>query len=132
MLVGFWNLHRKIVAHVYTLWLEMASLSKMWSMFLLIIGVFGKDVNVAGTNLEGFVVLFALIAVVYTFLVSAGMLSQPPAWLGWLVDAQTRSMLVAILVFGIIVWFITKEERPLDQRKPVHETLKDLFGGTLK
>ncbi len=101
-------------------------------MFLLIIGVFGKDVNVAGTNLEGFVVLFALIAVVYTFLVSAGMLAQPPAWLGWLVDPQTRSMLVAILVFGIIVWFITKEEKPLDKRKPVHETLKDLFGGTLK
>ena len=92
----------------------------------------GKDVNIAGSNLEGFVVLFAFIAVAYTFLVSAGMLSRPPAWLGWIVDPQTRSMLVAILVFGIIVWFITKEEKPLDKRKPVHETIKDLFGGTLK
>jgi hypothetical protein len=101
-------------------------------MVLLMIGVFGKDVNIAGTNLEGFVVLFAIIAVVYTFLVSAGVLAQPPAWLSWIVDPQTRSMLIAVLVFGIIVWFITKEEKPLDKRKPVHQTLKDLFGGTLK
>lgn len=101
-------------------------------MVLLLIGVFGKDVNIAGSNLEGFVVLFSIIAVAYTFLVSSGLLAQPPAWLSWIVDPQTRSMLVAILVFGIIVWFITKEEQPLDKRKPVHETLKDLFGGTLK
>lgn len=100
-------------------------------MVLLLIGVFGKDVNIAGSNLEGFVVLFAIIAVAYTFLVSSGLLAQPPAWLGWLVDPQTRSMLVSILVFGIIVWFITKEEQPLKERKPVQDTIKDLFGGTL-
>lgn len=101
-------------------------------MVLLLIGVFGKDVNIAGSNLEGFVVLFAIIAVAYTFMVSSGLLAQPPGWLSWIVDPQTRTMLVSILVFGIIVWFITKEEKPMEKRKSVQDTIKDLFGGTIK
>jgi hypothetical protein len=100
-------------------------------MVLLLIGVFGKDVNIGGTGLESWVVIFSIVAVGYTFLVSANLLSQPPAWLSWLVDEQTRSLLVAILVFGIIVAFITKEEEPLDKRKSMRENLDNIFGGVM-
>jgi len=98
-------------------------------MILLLIGVFGHDVNIAGTGLEAWVVLLSIVAVAYTFLASAGVLNSPPAWLAWLVDPQTRSMLVAILVFAIIVWFITKEEQPLDKRKTMKDTRNESFGG---
>jgi hypothetical protein len=100
-------------------------------MALLMIGVFGKDVNIAGTGLEAWVVIFSIVAVAYTFLVAAGTLNQPPGWLSWIVDPETRSILVAVLVFGIIVWFITREEQPLDKRQPLGETLNKMFGGVL-
>lgn len=92
-------------------------------MVLLLIGVFGSDVNLFGTPLEGIVVLFAVIAVGYTFLASAGLVQNIP----FLQDPETRSLIIAILVFGIIVWFITKEEDKLNERKPVRETLDNMF-----
>jgi hypothetical protein len=100
-------------------------------MVLLLIGVFGTDVNIAGTNLEGIVVILSFLAVGFTFLVSAGVIDNPPSWLSWLFDPQTESILVAILVFGIIVWFITKEDRPENQREPVYDTINKMFGGVL-
>jgi hypothetical protein len=100
-------------------------------MVLLLIGVFGKDVNVAGTPIAGLVVVFSIIAVAYTFLVSAGALSNPPAWLGFLVDEQTRSLLIAILVFGVIIWFITAEEQPHEKRESINDTVNKMFGGVL-
>jgi hypothetical protein len=96
-------------------------------MVLLLIGVFGSEVNVLGTPLEGIVVLFAAIAVGYTFLASAGVVQNIP----FLNDPETQSLLIAILVFGIIVWFITKEDEPLNERKSVRETLENTFGGWL-
>ncbi len=100
-------------------------------MVLLLIGVFGKDVNVAGTPLAGLVVLFSIISVAYTFLVAAGVLNNPPAWMSWIIDEQTRGLLVSILVFGIIIWFITAEERPEEKRQSVNDTLNKMFGGVL-
>ncbi|MBT4022726.1 hypothetical protein HN789_06800 [archaeon] len=101
-------------------------------MVLLLIGVFGKDVNIAGSGLEGWVVIFSIIAVAYTFLVSSGLLARPPGWLSWIVDPHTRSLLVSILVFGIIVWFITKDEKPEEKRRTLNETVKEVFGGAMK
>jgi hypothetical protein len=100
-------------------------------MILLLIGVFGKDVNFANTSAAGWIVLLSIIAVAYTFLVASGVLASPPAWLNFLVDPQTRSLLIAILVFGIIVWFITKEEHPGTERRSVNDTINNMFGGVL-
>jgi hypothetical protein len=98
-------------------------------MALLLIGVFGNEINIGGSGLAGWVVLFSIVAVAYTFLSAAGVLASPPSWLGWLVDPETRSLLIAVLVFGIIVWFITKEERPDEKQQSVSKTINDLFGG---
>ncbi len=97
-------------------------------MALLLIGVFGNDVNIAGTPLVGIVVLFSAIAVAYTFISAAGALPM----ISFLQDAETRSMLIAVLVFGLMVWFITKEEEPMDKRKSTRDTLNDWFGGIYK
>ena len=94
-------------------------------MVLLLIGVFGSDVNLLGTPLEGVVVLFAVIAIGYTFLSASGWGPNIP----WLNNPETQSMLVAILAFGLVVWFITKEDDKMDQRQPVRETLNNMFGG---
>lgn len=94
-------------------------------MVLLLIGVFGPDVNLLGTPLEGIVVLFSVIAIGYTFLSASGWVKDIP----WLSNPETQSLLVAILVFGLVVFFITKEEDEMDKRRPVRETLSNMFGG---
>ena len=94
-------------------------------MALLLIGVFGGEVNILGSPLEGIVVLFAVIAVAWTFLSSAGIVNE----ISFLSDPETKSLLIAILVFGIIVWFITKEENP--ERDHTHKALDKAFGGWL-
>jgi len=92
-------------------------------MALLMIGVFGHNINLAGTSLGGVVVIFSLVAVVYTFLQAAGLTRR----IELLADPQTRSLLIAILVFGIIVWFITSE--PNEDSKGTIDSLKEFFEG---
>ena len=94
-------------------------------MALLLIGVFGEEVNILGSPLEGIVVLFAVIAVGWTFLASAGLVKE----IAWLSDPETKSLLVAILVFGLVIWFITKEDKP--EREKTHKALDRAFGGWL-
>ena len=83
-------------------------------MLLLIIGVFGGEVNIAGSSLAGIAVLFAIAATVYIF-GSAAELWQVPGWLNFINDAETQSLVIVILVFALIIWFITKEDK---EKKP--------------
>lgn len=94
-------------------------------MVLLMIGVFGNNVNIAGTNLVGLVVLFSAITVGYTFIAAAGGLPMIP----FINDPETMQLIVAILVFGIIVWFITKEEKTPQNQMGLKDHLNNWFGG---
>lgn len=94
-------------------------------MVLLMIGVFGSNVNVAGTPLVGIVVLFSALGVGYTFISAAGGLPMIP----FLNDPETMQLFIAILVFGLIVWFITKEETVPQNKKGFKEHLNDWFSG---
>ena len=78
-------------------------------MMLLIIGVFGNEIDIAGTSLSGIVVIVALIAVVLIFGSAVGWFAIP-IWLYFLHDPQLKALIVMILVFGIIIWFITKDD----------------------
>ncbi|MBN2422397.1 hypothetical protein JXB41_04155 [Candidatus Woesearchaeota archaeon] len=97
-------------------------------MALLLIGVFGKDVNIGETDLISVVVIFSIIAVAVIFANSAGWIGTPPSWLGWLFDEETTSLIIIILVFGLIIWFITREERPEDKRKPLKDFFQGIYG----
>ena len=58
------------------------------------------------------VVIFAILAVVVVFGSAAGWFGQNwPSWLDFLRDPETQSLVIIILVFGIIIWFITKEDK---------------------
>ena len=78
-------------------------------MLLLIIGVFGGHVNIAGSSLSGWAVMFAIIATVVIFGAAANWFNLP-YWLFFLEDTETQSLIIVILVFALIIWFITKEE----------------------
>ncbi|MEM4397709.1 MAG: hypothetical protein QW757_03750 [Candidatus Woesearchaeota archaeon] len=97
-------------------------------MVLLMIGVFGPNVSVYNTQLVPIVVLFSAIAVGYSFIAAAGGLPLVP----FLNDPDTWNLIVALLVFGIVVWFITKEETKNPNQRSLFEVLNDSMKGIYK
>lgn len=99
-------------------------------MMLLIIGVFGGGVDIAGTSLSGWAVLFSILATVFIF-GSAARWWELPIWLGFMLDSDTQALIVVILVFALIIWFITKEDKPADANKTNFLTeLGKVMGGS--
>jgi amino acid transporter len=81
-------------------------------MGMLMLGMFGKKVNDDGeSGVNTFIVALTLGTIVYVFGTSAGWFGNGrfPAWLWFLQDSGTVSLLIVILVFGLIVWFITRD-----------------------
>ncbi len=77
-------------------------------MVLLLIGIFGKNLDIAGTSLGGWVAIGSFIVIALIFASAAGWLGslELPAFLQ---DPDTQALVVMILVFGIIIMFITSE-----------------------
>lgn len=99
-------------------------------MLLLIVGIFGKNINLAGSPIGGWFVILAVIMVVYIFGRAAGWFSSPE-WLGFLDNPETQTMVVVILVFAIIIWFVTKDEETDETKKrdSMAENFRKLLGG---
>lgn len=84
-------------------------------LVMLMLGIFGAEFNVGeGSGFGGFAVFFAIATVGYIFLTNAGYFGNGrfPAFLWFLADPNTQSLLIVVLVFGIIVWMITREDKP--------------------
>ena len=99
-------------------------------MLLLIIGVFGNEIDIAGTPLSGWVIVLAIIAVVLIFGSAVGWFSLP-MWLGFMHDPQLQALIIMILVFAIIIWFITKEESDKTKEKGLGKWMENI-GKALK
>lgn len=98
-------------------------------MFLLILGVLGKKVALGGASLSGFIAFIAAIIVIYIFGEQAGWWVYP-YWLGSILNPDTQALVVVILVFAIIIWFITKEppKEGGDKKRFFESIGKGLFG----
>jgi hypothetical protein len=70
-------------------------------MFLVLAGTFGVRLPL-GTGV-GFFALASLLVVAFIFGNAAGWWSGVPSW----IDKDTQALIVMILVFGVIIWFIT-------------------------
>ncbi|MFO8015939.1 MAG: hypothetical protein R6U32_02450 [Candidatus Woesearchaeota archaeon] len=77
-------------------------------MVLLIVGIFGVGPMWEGSKVSGIVAIVAFAAVVYIF-GNAANFWDTITWLNWLDNPDTQALIVVILVFALIVWFITKE-----------------------
>jgi hypothetical protein len=85
-------------------------------MLLLMIGVFGNELNIAKSpGLAGGAVVFAIVATVFIFGAAANWY-QLPDWLNFLNDSDTQSLIIILLVFGALIAFITKEDKPKDPK----------------
>ena len=95
-------------------------------MMLLIIGIFGNDIDFAGSPLSGWIVIAAFIAIVLIFGSAVGWFSLPN-WLYFLSNSEVQSLVVMILVFGIIIWFVTRDEKEKDKPGWVQTNVSPVF-----
>lgn len=100
-------------------------------MFLIVIGIWGKNVDIGGTTLGGVVGIASIIAIVAIFAVAAGWVGRMPNWLGFLRDPQTQALVVVILVFGLIVRFIVGPSDK-DKEKEGKQNFFEKFADGLK
>ncbi len=90
-------------------------------MVLLIFGVWGSKVKLGSNSLSGIIALFAFLSVIFIFGSAAGWWYLPN-WLTVLQDPDTQALVITILVFAIIIWWITKDDKRDEEKK------EDAFG----
>jgi len=97
-------------------------------MVLLLIGIFGWKVGGEGTSIQGWIALISFLAVVYIFGAAAN-LWQIPYFLGFLLNPDTQALIVVLLIFGLVVWFITKEDESSGEKatRSLGHTISELF-----
>ncbi len=97
-------------------------------MLLLMIGIWGAEIKWAGGSPAGWVVFVSGIVVFVIFGSSAGwFLSGGIPWLSFLWDEDVKALLVIILVFGIIIWFVTREQpKEMEKVRGVNQWMEGL------
>lgn len=100
-------------------------------MFLFIIGIWGTKVKIAKTGLGTWVVILSILAVVYIFGAAAGWGWVIPSWLDWAVDSDVMAVFIIIIIFGIVINYITKEDKDTDADKGVFKRINKAFNDSL-
>ncbi|MCC7574661.1 hypothetical protein KO361_03650 [Candidatus Woesearchaeota archaeon] len=103
-------------------------------MVLLVTGVFGNPLNTSKSYLGGGFVALSILAVGLIFAIAAGWIGRGyiPRWLYFLYDPQFQALIVTLLVFALIINFITKEDKPKDDNSGLKGFAKEfnkMFGG---
>ncbi len=100
-------------------------------MFLLVIGILGGRASWMGGSLSGWVAIISAVLVIAIFGRAAGWWGSGslPNWLGWLDNSETQALILIILVFGVVMWFITKEDNEEGESFKLFSDLGDFFKG---
>jgi len=95
-------------------------------MLILLVGVWGVEVNWVGGTVTGWIALLSFIAVVYIF-GSAARLWEVVPLLWWLRDPNTQATVLVILIFALLVWFITRDSSKQTTGESMFKKLGDMF-----
>jgi hypothetical protein len=90
-------------------------------MLLLLMGIFGTGFAAAATPV---IALAALGFVIYIFGSSLRLWTGPSQIFTWW-SSETTELMIVILIFGLIIWFITREPTSTTGA----DTLKKVWGG---
>ncbi|TKJ17572.1 hypothetical protein CEE44_03495 [Candidatus Woesearchaeota archaeon B3_Woes] len=94
-------------------------------MLFILIGLWGGEAKWVGGSPSAMIAILAVVAVVWIFGAAARW------WDGWgwfnnFFGSDTVSLIIIILVFGIIIWFITKSDKPSEGENIVQK-FGDMF-----
>mgnify|MGYP006280500357 CR=1 FL=1 len=95
-------------------------------MLMLILGLLGSRVKLGNNSLSGWVMVVALIIVIYIFGSAAGWWWGLPWWLD---NPQTIAVVITILVFAIVIGFITSDEKKEEDKKKFGKGISELLEG---
>ena len=91
---------------------------------MILLGLFGIDTySFANKGISIFIIALSIGVVTFIFGRAAGWWVRIPRFLSFLNDPDTQVLLVTILVFGLVVWFITG---PRKKPKKFDEHLKGI------
>ncbi|MBU0629103.1 MAG: hypothetical protein KKC75_07985 [Nanoarchaeota archaeon] len=100
-------------------------------MLLILIGLFGGEAKWMGSSLSGWIAIVAFIIVLVIFGGAAGWWGNW-RWMSDFLGAETVAVIVMILVFAIIVWWITRGEEKDKKENAMSDVGKwvgDMFSG---
>ncbi len=101
-------------------------------MALLLLGLLGGEANWMGGSLSGWIAIIAFLAVIYLFGGAAGWWQD--LTLNWW-DRDVTVLVVVLLVFAMVIWYVTKEDDSADKAAKLQTyvgELGDFFGGGKK
>jgi len=76
-------------------------------LLLLLVGVFGMEWKLAGSGVGAVAALISVGIIVYIFGSSAGWWNKMGQPFGFINDPDTQALVIIILVFGVIIFWIT-------------------------
>lgn len=100
-------------------------------MLLILIGLFGGEAKWMGSSLSGWIAILAFIIILIIFGGSAGWWGNW-SWFQNFFGGETVAIIVMVLVFAIIVWWITGgegKEKEVNALSNVGKWVGDMFGG---
>ena len=100
-------------------------------MVLILIGLLGGEAKWLGGSLSGWIALISFFLIIFIFGTAAGWFVTWPRWLWWLRDPDTQALAIMVLVFGVIIWFIVREDTP-GQKGVRFSKIMEEFGNMFK
>lgn len=99
-------------------------------MMFLIIGMTGKTPDLSKSPIGGWFVIIAIGIVIYIFGRASGWF-RGPSWTSVLDNSGTQTLIIGALVFALVIWFITRDDRDPEapKRDSIGENFRKLLGG---
>ncbi len=91
----------------------------------ILLGLFGIKLELMGAPIMSVVVFLCIGAIVYVFGSASGARYRIPPFLNFLSHPDTQALLIVIVVFGLLVKFITAGPRTTP-RRPVDQVMQGL------
>jgi len=92
-------------------------------MLLLLLGLWGGT-NFAESKATGWMIGIAMLFVIFVFVNAAGYFQNLPSWLYFLEDPSTQALIIIVIVFFVLMAYITKE--PGEKKGGLFEELTKL------
>jgi len=100
-------------------------------MLLILVGLFGGEAKWMGSSLSGWIAIISFTIIIIIFGGAAGWWANW-SWFDTFFGAETIAIIVMVLVFAIIVWWITRGEGNENQTNALSNIGKwvgEAFGG---